>query len=135
MKPKPFGRSVARSIAKLHESTTPTSLKRVRSSSLVVSSERLPTNNLVDMIIVLSVKSGSRPSGSQEGLRRAGRLAHPQAASGSLSSDLVESRIGNLKAFHLWSSVNHFRQGLQHFRVRRAGISFGVLFRIPEADG
>jgi hypothetical protein len=53
---------------------------------------------------------------------------------GSFSSDLVESRIGNLEGFYLWSSLYHFRQGLQYFMIPPAVVSLRVLFRVPVAD-
>src|ERR1051325_3622587 len=49
MNPKHLERSVSLSIIKLHESTTPPSLNRARSSVLVVSGERFPINNFADI--------------------------------------------------------------------------------------
>ncbi len=50
------------------------------------------------------------------------------------SSDLVEGRVGNLIGLNLRSSLNNFRQGLQHCWIGFAGISFRVLFLVPQTD-
>src|SRR5947209_1521579 len=36
------------------------------------------------------------------------------------NGDLVEGRVGNLIGFNLWSSLNHSRQGLEHFWIGSA---------------
>jgi hypothetical protein len=56
------------------------------------------------------------------------------ASSGGFSRDLVERRISNLKRFHRWCSLQHFRQRLQYVRISRAVVSFRVLFCVPETD-
>src|SRR5205807_2112126 len=50
------------------------------------------------------------------------------------SGDLVEGRVRDLVVLHLRSSLNHLREGLLHFRIGCAAVSFRILFLIPEAD-
>src|SRR5215471_15265172 len=50
------------------------------------------------------------------------------------SSDLVESRVGNLEGLKLRSSLSHFRQSFQHLWIGFEVIGFRVLFLIPKTD-
>jgi hypothetical protein len=52
-----------------------------------------------------------------------------------VSRGLLQSRAGNLKVSNLRSTVDHFRQGLQHFWIAAAEIGFRVLFLVPKTDG
>ena len=58
----------------------------------------------------------------------------PSALGCDASGDLVEGRVRNLIGLHLRSSLNHLREGLLHFRIGCAAVSFRILFLIPEAD-
>lgn len=46
----------------------------------------------------------------------------------------MEGRVGNFVHSNLRSSVNDFREGLLHFRIGSAVLSFSILLLIPEAD-
>ena len=46
----------------------------------------------------------------------------------------MQRRVGNLKVSDLRSTVDHFRQGLQHFWIAAAEIGFRVLFLVPKTD-
>src|ERR1700739_517742 len=50
------------------------------------------------------------------------------------SSGLSQGRVGNLKVLDLRSTVDHFRQRLQHFWIAAAEIGFRILFLVPKTD-
>src|SRR5690348_195882 len=51
------------------------------------------------------------------------------------SGDLVERRVGHVKAGNLGRSLEHLRQALQDFGIRFAIVGVRALFAVPQADG
>src|SRR2546426_5517428 len=67
-----------------------------------------------------------------------GRPSEPQkdlSSSGcAASGDLMDGRVGNIIGFNFRSSLNHFRQGVQHLWISSALICVRAFLHIPKAD-